>query len=38
MENKELRLKMGKNAKKFVKQFQKEEVVKRWYELFKGEL
>ncbi|MGM9882458.1 MAG: glycosyltransferase [Bacilli bacterium] len=38
MGNKELRLKMGKNAKDFVKKFQKEEVVKRWYELFKGEL
>jgi len=34
----ELRKKMGQNAKKYVKQFQSETVVKRWYKLFKGEL
>ena len=38
MGDKELRLRMGKNAKKFVQQFYREEVVKRWYKLFKGEL
>lgn len=38
MGDKKLRLSMGKNAKKFVQQFYREEVVKRWYKLFKGEL
>ena len=36
--NYDLRKKMGKNAKEYVKQFYPEKVVKRWYMLFKGEL
>lgn len=38
MSDKKLRLNMGENAKEFVKTFHREEVVKRWYKLFKGEL
>lgn len=38
LSNEDERKKMGENAKKFVNQFHKEKVVKRWYSLFKGEL
>lgn len=36
--DKELRENMGKEAKKFVKKFYPEEIVKRWYSLFRGDL
>ncbi len=36
--DKALRVEMGRNAKKFVKQFYPEIIAKRWYKLFKGDL